>query len=87
MQEGREFAVIFRTFGTDLPRVLSAVSRALNEGAHPLFPDLPDLKVRDNHVVYSLRLEGQFTHISGLLAHSIVQYDTHCLTGLYSSTD
>uniref|UniRef100_A0A673CQI6 Si:dkey-32e6.3 n=1 Tax=Sphaeramia orbicularis TaxID=375764 RepID=A0A673CQI6_9TELE len=40
VQEGREFAVLFRTFGTDLPRVLSAVSRALNEGAHPLFPDL-----------------------------------------------
>ncbi|XP_028265934.1 uncharacterized protein LOC114438638 [Parambassis ranga] len=44
-QEGREFAVLFRTFGTDLPRVLTAVSRALNEGAHPLFPDIPDLKL------------------------------------------
>lgn len=43
-QEGREFAVLFRTFGTDLPRVLRAVSRAL-DGAHPLFPDLPQLKV------------------------------------------
>ncbi|KAL6120118.1 uncharacterized protein ACO6RY_04541 [Pungitius sinensis] len=47
-QEGREFAVVFRTFGSDLPRVLSAVSRALNEGAHPLFPDLPDLKLNVN---------------------------------------
>ncbi|CAN9515880.1 unnamed protein product [Ophioblennius macclurei] len=44
-QEGVEFAVVFRTFGTDLPRVLRAVSRVLNEGAHPLFPDLPDLKM------------------------------------------
>ncbi|GAA6223727.1 uncharacterized protein LOC108884669 [Lates japonicus] len=47
-QEGREFAILFRTFGTDLPRVLRAVHRALNEGAHPLFPDLPDLKLSVN---------------------------------------
>ncbi|KAM9342395.1 uncharacterized protein KZ484_015110 [Pholidichthys leucotaenia] len=45
VQEGRDFAILFRTFGTDLPRVLRAVSRALNEGAHPLFPDLPELKL------------------------------------------
>ncbi|KAG8147494.1 hypothetical protein E2320_000198, partial [Naja naja] len=38
-REGREFAVIFRTFGTDLPRVLQAVSCAL-EGQHPGFPAL-----------------------------------------------
>lgn len=44
--EGREFAILFRTFGNDLPRVLNAVHRALSEGAHPLFPDLPDLKVK-----------------------------------------
>ncbi|MEQ2181205.1 hypothetical protein GOODEAATRI_008988, partial [Goodea atripinnis] len=48
-QEGREFAIVFRTFGTDLPRVLRAVSRAVKEGAHPLFPDLPELKVRQDH--------------------------------------
>ncbi|CAF93185.1 unnamed protein product [Tetraodon nigroviridis] len=42
-QERREFAVVFRTFGSDLPRVLRALSRALKEGAHPLFPDLSDL--------------------------------------------
>ncbi|XP_041859013.1 uncharacterized protein si:dkey-32e6.3 isoform X2 [Melanotaenia boesemani] len=45
VQEGWEFAVLFRTFGSDLPRVLKAMSRALNDGAHPLFPDLPDLKL------------------------------------------
>ncbi|XP_047219944.1 uncharacterized protein si:dkey-32e6.3 [Girardinichthys multiradiatus] len=44
-QEGREFAIVFRTFGTDLPRVLRAMSRAVKEGAHPLFPDLPELKL------------------------------------------
>ncbi|KAM6470546.1 uncharacterized protein PHA67_019666 isoform 1-T1 [Liasis olivaceus] len=38
-REGREFAVIFRTFGTDLPQVLQAVSCAL-EGQHPSFPAL-----------------------------------------------
>ncbi|KAG8002934.1 hypothetical protein GBF38_015546, partial [Nibea albiflora] len=48
VQEGRKFAIIFRTFGSDLPRVLRAVSKALNEGAHPLFPDLPDLKLSVN---------------------------------------
>ncbi|KAK2851018.1 hypothetical protein Q5P01_007294 [Channa striata] len=48
VQEGREFAIVFRTFGIDLPRVLRAVNRALNEGAHPLFPDLPDLKLSVN---------------------------------------
>ncbi|XP_008286483.1 uncharacterized protein LOC103362016 [Stegastes partitus] len=45
VQEGRDFAVVFRTFGSDLPRVLRAVHRALSEGTHPLFPDLPDLKL------------------------------------------
>ncbi|KAM6983033.1 uncharacterized protein LKV04_013425 [Tautogolabrus adspersus] len=48
VQEGRDFAILFRTFGTDLPRVLNAVSRALNEGVHPLFPDLPELKLPVN---------------------------------------
>ncbi|XP_029013440.1 uncharacterized protein si:dkey-32e6.3 [Betta splendens] len=48
VQEQREFAIVFRTFGTDLPRVLRAVNRALVEGAHPLFPDLPDLMLSVN---------------------------------------
>ncbi|XP_062283690.1 uncharacterized protein si:dkey-32e6.3 [Scomber scombrus] len=48
VQEEREFAILFRTFGSDLPRVLKAVSRALSKGAHPLFPDLPDLKLSVN---------------------------------------
>lgn len=50
-QEEMEFAILFRTFGSDLPRVLRAVSRALNEGAHPMFPDLPDLKVNLKRVL------------------------------------
>lgn len=44
-REGADFAIVFRTFGSDLRCVLRAVSRALNDGAHPLFPDLPDLKM------------------------------------------
>ncbi|XP_031421834.1 uncharacterized protein si:dkey-32e6.3 isoform X2 [Clupea harengus] len=43
--QGRDFAILFRTFGTDLPRVLSVVRRALIQGTHPLFPDLPALKL------------------------------------------
>lgn len=49
VREGRDFAILFRTFGTDLPRVLRTVQRALKDGAHPLFPDLPELKVRRHY--------------------------------------
>ena len=45
VSQEEDFCLLFRTFGSDLPRVLSAVSRTLTQGAHPLFPDLPDLKV------------------------------------------
>ncbi|XP_056357807.1 uncharacterized protein LOC130258449 isoform X2 [Oenanthe melanoleuca] len=41
-RDGRAFAVVFRTFGTDLPRALQAVSSAL-DGQHPQFPALRDL--------------------------------------------
>ncbi|XP_048343267.1 uncharacterized protein LOC125427754 [Sphaerodactylus townsendi] len=41
-REGRHFAVIFRTFGIDLPRVLRAMLCAL-EGQHPHFPALRDV--------------------------------------------
>ncbi|XP_077589038.1 uncharacterized protein LOC144207426 isoform X2 [Stigmatopora nigra] len=47
-QQGTEFAVHFRTFGSDLPRLLNAVFKALSQGAHPVFPDLPDLKLNVN---------------------------------------
>ncbi|XP_053151685.1 uncharacterized protein LOC128344810 [Hemicordylus capensis] len=43
-REGRQFAIIFRTFGTDLPRVLQAVQCAL-EGQHPRFPTLQDISL------------------------------------------
>ncbi|XP_033875732.1 uncharacterized protein LOC117411954 isoform X1 [Acipenser ruthenus] len=39
----REFCVVFRTFGTDLARVLGAVQRVLREGTHPLFTGLQAL--------------------------------------------
>lgn len=43
-RDGRAFAVIFRTFGADLPRALQAVSSALH-GQHPQFPALRDVAV------------------------------------------
>lgn len=43
-REGRHFAVILRTFGTDLSRILQAMSCAL-EGQHPQFPALRDVLV------------------------------------------
>lgn len=42
---GIDFSIFFRTFGTDLPRLLMVVQRALEQGNHPLFPELPGLKV------------------------------------------
>lgn len=45
--QGVEFSILFRTFGTDLPRVLNAVKHAVEQGSHPIFPDLPALKVFD----------------------------------------
>ncbi|XP_076840383.1 uncharacterized protein LOC143485083 [Brachyhypopomus gauderio] len=50
-----EFSVLFRTFGTDLPRVLTVVRRALEQGSHPLFPDLPALKLRVNKMAGRIR--------------------------------
>lgn len=43
-RDGRDFTVIFRTFGTDLPRTLLALRSAL-AGQHPQFPALRDLAV------------------------------------------
>lgn len=43
-RNGRDFTVIFRTFGTDLPRALLALRSAL-AGQHPQFPALRDLAV------------------------------------------
>lgn len=46
--QGIEFAIWFRTFGSDLPRVLNCVRRALEQGQHPLFPFLSELKLTVN---------------------------------------
>ncbi|KAI5095754.1 hypothetical protein C0J45_14184 [Silurus meridionalis] len=40
-----EFSIFFRTFGTDLPRLLMVVQQVLEQGTHPLFPMLPELKL------------------------------------------
>ncbi|XP_061591077.1 uncharacterized protein si:dkey-32e6.3 [Cololabis saira] len=55
VRDGRDFAIVFRTFGSDLPRVLRAVSRALSDGVHPLFPDLPELKLSVNSTPGKIR--------------------------------
>ncbi|KAJ0064492.1 hypothetical protein NL108_008642, partial [Boleophthalmus pectinirostris] len=39
-----DFAVVFRTFGSDLPRVLRAVAAATTHG-HPLFANITQLKL------------------------------------------
>ncbi|KAJ8016538.1 hypothetical protein DPEC_G00008280 [Dallia pectoralis] len=59
--DGRDFAIVFRTFGSDLPRVLSAVSRALSQGTHPLFPDLPSLKLSVNETPGKIRCSKKST--------------------------
>ncbi|KAM9324402.1 uncharacterized protein PAF06_000438 [Gastrophryne carolinensis] len=38
-QQGRQFCIILRTFGTDLPRVLQSIQAAF-AGKHPQFPQL-----------------------------------------------
>lgn len=47
-QQGRQFSVILRTFGSDLPHVLHSVDAAL-AGKHPHFPDLRELPVNTYH--------------------------------------
>ncbi|XP_013871729.1 uncharacterized protein si:dkey-32e6.3 [Austrofundulus limnaeus] len=63
-REGFQFAVLFRTFGTDLPRVLRGVSRAVSDGAHPLFPDLPELKLSVNLTPGKIRCSKKNTVLS-----------------------
>ncbi|KAK2825319.1 hypothetical protein Q7C36_019246 [Tachysurus vachellii] len=43
--QGIEFSIFFRTFGTDLPRLLKVVRQVLEHGTHPLFSVLPELKL------------------------------------------
>lgn len=46
--QGIEFSILFRTFGTDLPRLLKVVQQALEHGTHPLFSVPPEPKLRVN---------------------------------------
>ncbi|KTG42781.1 hypothetical protein cypCar_00005620 [Cyprinus carpio] len=57
--QGLEFSILFRTFGSDLPRLLNAVKRAVEQGSHPLFPDLPALKLRVNVTAGRIRCSGK----------------------------
>ena len=78
--QGRDFAILFRTFGTDLPRVLSVVRRALIQGTHPLFPDLPALKVgpRRKTVCSPCVNEAHHNECVGVL-HSIGEGEVRCM--------
>lgn len=57
--EGVDFAIVFRTFGSDLPRVLAVVRQALVQGAHPLFPDLPALQLSVSEVPGRIRCSAK----------------------------
>ncbi|KAL4655405.1 hypothetical protein GN956_G5217, partial [Arapaima gigas] len=61
--QGREFAILFRTFGTDLPRLLGALQKVLAQGCHPLFPDLPALKLSINVVPGQIRCSRRGTSL------------------------
>ncbi|XP_072320285.1 uncharacterized protein [Eucyclogobius newberryi] len=56
--EGSDFAVVFRTFGTDLPRVLRAVSKVLTHG-HPLFSNLRQVKLGVDMSPGKIRCSGR----------------------------
>ncbi|XP_028906691.1 uncharacterized protein LOC100682013 isoform X2 [Ornithorhynchus anatinus] len=47
LRQGRHFAVVFRTFGQDLPPVLQAMHSAL-KGQHPQFPALQEMAFPTN---------------------------------------
>ncbi|KAJ0036427.1 hypothetical protein NQD34_005104 [Periophthalmus magnuspinnatus] len=61
--ERSDFAIVFRTFGSDLPRVLRAVSRALTHG-HPLFTNLTQLKLCVDETPGKLRCSGRGVVVS-----------------------
>lgn len=59
-QEGRQFSVILRTFGTDLPPVLQAVQSAF-KGKHPLFPQLQGVPMTVDETPGKIRCSSQET--------------------------
>lgn len=59
--QGTEFAIIFRTFGTDLPHVLGTMRHVLTQGSHPLFPNLPALKLSVNETPGRIRCSKKGT--------------------------
>ncbi|XP_066528185.1 uncharacterized protein si:dkey-32e6.3 [Hoplias malabaricus] len=57
--EGLDFSIIFRTFGSDLPRLLTVLKRVIEQGTHPLFPDLPSLKLSVNTTAGRIRCSAK----------------------------
>ncbi|KAG9332472.1 hypothetical protein JZ751_014570 [Albula glossodonta] len=67
--QGRDFAIVFRTFGSDLPRVLGTVNRVLTQGSHPLFPNLPALKLSVNETPGRIRCSKKGTVLTRAEEH------------------
>ncbi|KAJ8265224.1 hypothetical protein COCON_G00143230 [Conger conger] len=61
VEQGTEFAIVFRTFGTDLPHVLGTMNYVLTQGSHPLFPNLPALKLSVNETPGQIRCSKKAT--------------------------
>uniref|UniRef100_A0A8C9SVD6 Si:dkey-32e6.3 n=3 Tax=Scleropages formosus TaxID=113540 RepID=A0A8C9SVD6_SCLFO len=83
--QGREFAILFRTFGTDLPRLLGTLQRVLTQGCHPLFPDLPALKLSINVVPGRIRRSRKGTSLSRAEEHVSYQDGERSLYQYFSS--
>ncbi|XP_015203495.2 uncharacterized protein [Lepisosteus oculatus] len=82
---GRDFAIVFRTFGTDLPRVLRAVRKALTGGAHPLFPDLPLLSLPLNETPGRIRCSKKDVVLSRGVERVSARDDERSLHHYFSS--
>jgi len=44
-KDERDFAIVIRTFGLDCENVLDSISTCLKVGAHPEYPNLPDMEL------------------------------------------
>ncbi|XP_023681653.1 uncharacterized protein [Paramormyrops kingsleyae] len=82
---GGEFAIIFRTFGTDLPRLLSTLQRVLTQGSHPLFPNLPALRLTINTIPGRIRCSRRGASLSRADERMLYQDGERCLYQFFSS--
>lgn len=45
-EAGQRFSIVIRTYGLDCENVLNSLQHSITTKRHPLFPNLPDLKLR-----------------------------------------